>query len=125
MVDPLQRELIGQFVGSDFDPCTATCSFHDGTCTLEAGDTLQLEVERVDEEWIPLFHRCASHAVPMFPDAHSVHGVDQVLIDTTLTPTGAHIPETNEYAPEALTLADITIVDISSTTEGRRPADQR
>lgn len=125
MVDPLCRELIGQFVGSDFDPCSATCSFHNGTCTLEAGDTLQLEVERVEEEeWIPLFHRCTAHSVSSFPDEHSVYGVDQALIDTTLTPTGAHLPQTNEYAPEALTLADITVVDVSPTTEGRKPTDQ-
>lgn len=121
MVDPLCRELIGQFVGSDFDPCFATCSFHDGTCTLEAGDSLQLEVERVEAEWIPLFHRCRVHAVASFPDEHSVYGVDQALINTTLTPTGAHVPQTNEYAPEALTLDDITIVDVSDATTGRRP----
>lgn len=124
MVDPPQRELIGQFVGSDFDPCCATCSFHDGTCTLKAGDTLQLEVECVDGGWMPLFHRCTAHAVPLFPDEHSVYGVEQALIDTTLSPTGAHLPRTNEYAPEALTIADITIVDHSPATEGQRPADQ-
>lgn len=124
MVDPPQRELIGQFVGSDFDPCYATCSFHDGTCTLKAGDTLQLEVECVDREWIPLFHRCTAHAVPSFPDEHSVYGVDQALIDTTLTPTGAHLPRTKEYEPEALTIADITIVDHSPATEGQQPTDQ-
>lgn len=124
MVEPPQRELIGQFVGSDVDPCCATCSFHDSTCTLKAGDTLQLEIEQIEAEWIPLFHRCTAHAVPSFPDEHSVYGVDQALIDTTLTPTGAHLPETKEYAPGALTIADITIVDVSSDTEGRRPADQ-
>ncbi|WP_248906952.1 hypothetical protein [Halocatena marina] len=124
MVNLLQRELIGQFVGSDFDPCSATCSFHDGTCTLEAGDTLQIEIERMCGEWVPLFHRCADHAVEAFPEEHSVHGVDQALIDTTLAPTGAHLPETNEYAPDALTIADIEVVDHSPPTEGRRPTDQ-
>ncbi|WP_330631790.1 hypothetical protein [Halocatena halophila] len=122
MDDPC-RELIGQFVGSDVDPCAATCSFHDRPCTLSAGDTLQLEVERVDAEWIPLFHRCAAHAVSAFPDEHTVYGVNQALIETTLQPTGAFLPQSREYAPEALTIADISIVDVSTETEGRKPTD--
>ncbi|RRJ27575.1 hypothetical protein [Halocatena pleomorpha] len=124
MVDPPQRDLIGQFVGSDCDPGRATCSFHDETCTLKAGDTLQLEVEYVDTDWLPLFHRCTAHAVPSFPEEHSVYGVYQALMETTLSPTGAHLPRTNEYVPEALTITDITVVDLSPATEGRKPTDQ-
>lgn len=122
MCDPLQRELTGLFVGCDVSPTTATCSFHEGTCTLGAGDEIQLEVEFMDGQWSPLFHRCLAHAVDAFPEPHAVYGVEQALVEATLAPTGACVPETGEYAPDALTLADITIVDHSSADAGRRSA---
>lgn len=120
MCDPLQRELTGLFVGCDVSPATATCSFHDTTCTLAAGDTLQVEVEYMDGQWSPLFHRCLAHAVEEFPEHHAVHGVDQALVTTTLAPTGAFVPENGAYAPDALTLSDVEVVDVCPAEEGRR-----
>jgi hypothetical protein len=119
MTGRLQEELVGQFVGADPDPSHATCSFHDGGCTMSAGDRLQLEVELMDSRWSPLFHRCPAHAVESFPEEHSVRGVEQALVAVTLAPTGAYLPTSGEYAPEALTLSDIEVLDRCPAAEGR------
>ncbi|MFD1515526.1 hypothetical protein [Halomarina rubra] len=120
MRDSLCRDLTGTFVGCDGEPTRATCSFHDRPCVLAAGDLLQLEVERMNGEWTPLFHRCADHAVETFPDEHTVHGTAQALVTARLEPTGAHLPTTGRYDPEALTIGDVEVLDVSRATEGRR-----
>ena len=120
MRDSLCRDLTGTFVGCDGEPTRATCSFHDRPCALGAGDVIQLEVERMDDEWTPLFHRCDAHAVDEFPDEHTVHGTAQALVAARLEPTGAHLPATGHYDPEALTVGDVEVVDVSTTSEGRR-----
>ncbi|WP_254544171.1 hypothetical protein [Halomarina pelagica] len=117
----LCRDLTGQFVGCDERPDRATCSFHDEPCCMGAGDVIQLEVERVDGVWATLFHRCEHHAVPVFPREHTLCGTPQVLVATRLEPTGAHLPATNEYVPDALTVGAIDIVDVSPADEGLRP----
>ena len=120
MRDSLCRELTGTFVGCDGEPARATCSFHDRPCALGAGDTLQLEVERMDDRWTPLFHRCDGHAVEEFPDEHTVYGTSQALVTAHLEPTGAHLPATGRYDPDALTIGDVEVLDVSTAEQGRR-----
>ena len=120
MRDSLCRDLTGTFVGCDGEPSRATCSFHDSPCGLGPGDVLQLEVERMDGEWTPLFHRCADHAVETFPDEHTCHGTAQALVSARLEPTGAHLPGTGRYHPEALTIGHVEVLDVSTTEQGRR-----
>jgi hypothetical protein len=117
----LVRDLTGRFVGCDGHPWRATCSFHDEPGSLAAGDWLQLEVELVMGDWSPLFHRCPAHAVEVFPERHSLVGTEQALVRGRLDPTGAYLPGTNEYAPEALTLSEVSVVDVCGPEEGRCP----
>lgn len=120
MREALCRDLTGSFVGCDASPTRATCSFHDRSRALRAGDVLQLEVELMDGEWMPLFHRCADHAVDSFPEEHTVFGTPQALVTTYLEPTGAYLPGTNEYHPDALTIGEVDVVDVSAVDEGLR-----
>lgn len=118
--DSLCHDLTGSFAGCDTRPTRATCSFHDGSCLLVAGDTLQLEVELMDGEWTPLFHRCVDHAVDSFPEEHTVFGTSQALVRTCLEPTGAYLPGTGEFVPDALTVGEVEVVDVSAVDEGLR-----
>lgn len=120
MRNSLCCDLTGSFVGCDARPTRATCSFHDRSCALVAGDVLQLEVERMDGEWTPLFHRCADHAVDSFPEEHTVFGTPQALVRTCLEPTGAHLPGTAEFVPDALTVGEVDVIDVSAVDEGLR-----
>jgi len=118
----LTRELTGLFVGCDGRPGRATCSFHDRSGTLTAGDRIQIEVERVTGEWLPLFHRCSGHAADRFPRRHGLAGCRQALVVAELAPTGAYLPGTRTYAPGALTLSDIEVVDVCRAEEGPQRA---
>jgi hypothetical protein len=120
MRNALCRDLTGSFAGCDARPTRATCSFHDRRCPLAAGDALQLEVELMDDRWMPLFHRCADHTVDSFPTEHTVFGTPQALVTARLEPTGAHLPGTNEYVPDALTIGEVEVVDVSAVDEGLR-----
>jgi hypothetical protein len=119
-MDELTRELTGLFVGCDGHPCRATCSFHRRPQSLAAGDRIQLEVEYVMDEWSPLFHRCADHRVDAFPERHSMQGPRQALVEAELAPTGAYLPETHTYHPDALTLSAVELVDVCEPDEGLR-----
>jgi hypothetical protein len=118
MRESLYRDLTGSFVGCDGRPERATCSFHDRPCLLAAADVLQLEVERMDGVWTPLFHRCETHAIEIFPPEHSVQGTAQALVTARLEPTGARLPETGEHHPDALTVGEIAVVDVCPPEDG-------
>jgi len=120
----LRRALTGLFVGCDGRPCRATCSFHDRSGTLTAGDRIQIEVEGVSGEWLPLFHRCLEHGTDRFPARHGMAGSRQALVVAELRPTGAFLPKTSAYAPDALTLSNVEVVDVCGTEEGPRSAIQ-
>lgn len=94
------------------------------TSHLRASDRVTATVTCYEgHSWELLSVLCPDHAVDSVAEGMGVSAEDQAVIRATLEPTGYHDP-TGEFHPNALTLGDVEILDVSSAGAGYDAAEE-
>lgn len=121
------RELREAFTGlvveslavkQDFGTATIGCRECTETTTLGAGDRVSVALTCYENHsWEIQGVFCADHTVDSVGDAMAIRAEKQAVVSAVLEPTGYHPPR-GAFQPGALTLGDVEIVDVSSTSAG-------
>lgn len=122
------EDLVRQFTGlvveslavkQDFGTATIGCRrcSENGT-TLTAGDRVSVALSCYENySWEIEGVYCPDHAVDSVAETMGVRAERQAIVSAVLESTGYHPPRGN-FQPDALTLGDVEILDVSPTSDG-------
>jgi len=121
----MERALVRRFTGlvveslavsQDFGSATVACR----RCghPLGSGDRVTVALSCYeDHSWEIAGVYCRSHAPASVEAAMAVRAERQAVVRAVLEPTGYHPPR-GEFQPDALTLAEVEVLDYSPTGAG-------
>ena len=118
----LRREFTGLVVESlavkqDFGAATIGCRGCSGT-TLGAGDRVTVTLTCYENHsWEIQSVFCGEHVVETVEEAMAIRAEEQAVVSAVLEPAG-YYPPRGAFQPDALTLGNVDIVDVSPTDAG-------